>query len=208
MDIKNKLRAAGSVSLLIIILGASAETALAAAQYPPTFGAPTVGDRLIDPVTPKHTGTQVVVPVVIADNIPLTSMDNPTSVSSLKLRVTSPVPNSSNPVAITGNLILDGVAKNLIVQTPLASVSAKTDAEIQVASQVPTRVQITSLAQNANAVIRVLVSGKSINLGSLKTNSKGTVVLPPLTFTGKSSYVTIQIVVGGKSYSYIFRSTK
>ena len=201
-------------SLRILIVGALAAsvslTAIAgssaAPEYPPSIQPPVVNEPIITPVPPRTDVDVVVVPKATSETIPSVSEREPVRVTSSAVRQ---VPQSTlTPVQVTSSLILGGVRKSEVEDTPIARVSSRKSAEIQVASDVPTRIQVTRLPANSTARIQVVgANGRVISLGQIRIDSNGNLILPPLTKTDSGKSTTLRIVVGGRTIEYNIRST-
>jgi hypothetical protein len=178
----------------------------AAPAYPPTIEAPTVNEPIIAPVAPKKNVEVVVVPKATSETIPTVSSKQPVDVVS---STTKSVPASTaTPIQVTSSLILGGVKKSEVANAPIATVNSKKgSAEIQVVTDVPTRVRVTKLPANTTARIQVVgAKGKLITLGTIRVDSKGNLILPPLTKDDEGKTTELRVVVGGKTYTYYIRS--
>ncbi len=181
-------------------------TAHGAPSYPPSIEAPTVNEPIIAPVAPKKNVEVVVVPKATSETIPTVSGKQPVEVVSSTTR--SVPASTATPIQVTSSLILGGVKKSEVANSPIATVNSKKgSAEIQVVTDVPTRVQVTKLPVNTTARIQIVgAKGKLITLGTLRVDSKGNLILPPLTKDVEGKTTELRVVVGGKTYIYYVRS--
>lgn len=196
--------AAATTALAITFIGLPGS--VAAPEYPPSIQPPVVNEPIITPVPPKSNVDVVVVPKATSEKIPTVSNREPVRVTS---STTRQVPQSTlTPVQVTSSLILGGVRKSEVEETPIAKVSSRKSAEIQVASDVPTRIQVTRLPANSSARIQIVgANGRVISLGQIRVDSNGNLILPPMTKTDSGKSTTLRIVVGGKTIEYTIRST-
>ena len=204
--ISRKMTVVGSSMLLTAV--ALVQPSVAEPQYPPTIQTPIVGEQIIVAIAPKTAVSVVAIPKATSETIPLISESSSITLAESKIRPNTTLIAPTKPVEITSTLILGGVAKNELAQVPTAQVSSKKSTEVQVPSDVPTRISVTALPKSTTAVVRIVIGSRTVTLGNLRTDSNGKIILPPLTFTEKSKSVTVSVVAGGKTSKFTLRSTK
>lgn len=180
----------------------------AAPEYPPSIQAPVENEPIIAPVPPRRNVDVVAVPVAQADYVPQVRDVAPVSTASAGLSAARTLTAPTRPVEVTSNLILGGVKRSEIEDTPIAKVNSRRgNAEIQVVADVPTRLEVTRLPAGASARIQVVgARNRIIPLGTLRVNSKGELELPPLTKSDEGKVTELRIVIGGRTYTYFIRA--
>lgn len=206
--VSNKKSAFVFLSALILGLSSQVQVTFAAPQYPPTIQTPVIGESIIAPIPPKIKNTAVVVPKATSDNIPVINENKAIPLSKSKIYSNANLVSPETPVLVANSLILGGVKNRNLNQVPTAIISSKKATELQVPSDVPTRISISSLPKSSSVQVRVVVGNKVIALGNLNSDSSGKITLPPLTLTEQGKTLSIQIVSGGKATSFSLRSTK
>lgn len=180
-----------------------------AADYPPSIQAPTTGEPILAPVEPSKPGLKVVVPVATAEVIPLVTKA-PVAFTPRLLPPTATISANAvarTPIQVANSIVIGGVSTSRVNQTPIAAVSAKRKNEIQLAEDVPTRIQIGGLTPRAVATVSLITSkGKTIQLGRITVNSKGDITLPPLTIEKDEVSATVRIVVGRTTTNVVIRT--
>lgn len=205
---KNVLRAfLMSLFLIASFVFVQIPSTHAAPQYPPTIQAPVIGERILVPVAPRIRVDAIVVPIATSNTVPEVNGNVTTPLSQSPLRPNSPLVTPTRQIAVTSNFIVGGVSKSNLPNVPTAQVSSRKSTELQVPSDVPTRVTMTSLPKSSIASIRIVIGGKTLTLGVLQTDASGKLVLPPFTFTEKGKSAVVQIVIAGQTSRFTIRST-
>lgn len=177
-----------------------------AADYPPSVETLEVGKPIITPVAPRVEGQTVVVPKATSTDIPLI-VGEPVSVKTLSSKVLSNKAVEKSPVKLSTALTIGGIGAD--EKAPTATISASKKSEIQVPTDVPTRVTVTGLkASSSGKAYFVDSSGKSISLGTIKVDANGKVYIPALTFSKSGVSYKINLVINGKTTTFTIRSSK
>lgn len=177
-----------------------------AADYPPSVETLEVGKPIITPVEPRVQGTTVVVPKATSTEIPLI-VGEPVSSRTLTNKVLTNTSVEQSPVKLTTSLTLGGIGAD--EKAPTAVVKSSQKSEIQIPTDVPTRITVSGLKASASGKATFVDSrGKSISLGNIKVDSKGNVRIPALTFNKSGVSYKINLVINGKTTSLTIRSTK
>ena len=191
----------------IVLIGSSmvAQSAVAA-DYPPSVETLEVGKPIITPVAPLVKGQTVVVPKATSTDIPLI-VGEPVSVKTLNNKVLNNKAVERSPVKLSTTLTIGGIGAD--EKAPTATISASKKSEIQVPTDVPTRVTVSGLkASSSGKAYFVDSSGKSISLGTIKVDANGKVYIPALTFSKGGVSYKINLVINGKTTTFTIRSTK
>jgi len=177
-----------------------------AADYPPSIETLEVGKPIITPVAPRVEGQTVVVPKATSTDIPLI-VGEPVSVKTLSNKVLNNKAVEQSPVKLSTTLTIGGIGAD--EKAPTATISASKKSEIQVPTDVPTRVTVTGLkASSSGKAYFVDSSGKSISLGTIKVDANGKVYIPALTFSKGGVSYKINLVINGKTTTFTIRSSK
>ena len=177
-----------------------------AADYPPSIETLEVGKPIITPVAPRVEGQTVVVPKATSTDIPLI-VGEPVSVKTLSNKVLNNKAVEQSPVKLSTTLTIGGIGAD--EKAPTATISASKKSEIQVPTDVPTRVTVTGLkASSSGKAYFVDSSGKSISLGTIKVDANGKVYIPALTFSKSGVSYKINLVINGKTTTFTIRSSK
>ena len=173
-----------------------------AADYPPSIETLEVGKPIITPVAPRVEGQTVVVPKATSTDIPLI-VGEPVSVKTLSNKVLNNKAVEQSPVKLSTTLTIGADEK-----APTATISASKKSEIQVPTDVPTRVTVSGLkASSSGKAYFVDSSGKSISLGTIKVDANGKVYIPALTFSKGGVSYKINLVINGKTTTFTIRSS-
>ncbi len=176
-----------------------------AADYPPSIETLEVGQPLITPVAPRVEGQTVVVPKATSTDIPLI-IGEPVSIKTLANKVLNNKAVQQSPVKLSPSLTIGGIGAD--EKAPTATISASKKSEIQVPTDVPTRVTVSGLkASSSGKAYFVDSSGKSISLGSIKVDANGKVYIPALTFSKGGVSYKISLVINGKTTTFTIRSS-
>lgn len=177
-----------------------------AADYPPSIETLEVGKPIITPVAPRVEGQTVVVPKATSTDIPLI-VGEPVSVKTLNNKVLNNKAVEQSPVKLSTTLTIGGIGAD--EKAPTATISASKKSEIQVPTDVPTRVTVSGLkASSSGKAYFVDSSGKSISLGTIKVDANGKVYIPALTFSKSGVSYKINLVINGKTTTFTIRSSK
>ena len=177
-----------------------------AADYPPSVETLEVGKPIITPVAPRVEGQTVVVPKATSTDIPLI-VGEPVSVKTLSNKVLNNKAVEQSPVKLSTTLTIGGIGAD--EKAPTATISASKKSEIQVPTDVPTRVTVSGLkASSSGKAYFVDSSGKSISLGTIKVDANGKVYIPALTFSKSGVSYKINLVINGKTTTFTIRSSK
>lgn len=177
-----------------------------AADYPPSIETLEVGKPIITPVAPRVEGQTVVVPKATSTDIPLI-VGEPVSVKTLSNKVLNNKAVEQSPVKLSTTLTIGGIGAD--EKAPTATISASKKSEIQVPTDVPTRVTVSGLkASSSGKAYFVDSSGKSISLGTIKVDANGKVYIPALTFSKGGVSYKINLVINGKTTTFTIRSSK
>ena len=177
-----------------------------AADYPPSIETLEVGKPIITPVAPRVEGQTVVVPKATSTDIPLI-VGEPVSVKTLANKVLNNKAVEQSPVKLSTTLTIGGIGAD--EKAPTATISASKKSEIQVPTDVPTRVTVSGLkASSSGKAYFVDSSGKSISLGTIKVDANGKVYIPALTFSKGGVSYKINLVINGKTTTFTIRSSK
>lgn len=177
-----------------------------AADYPPSIETLEVGKPIITPVAPRVEGQTVVVPKATSTDIPLI-VGEPVSVKTLSNKVLNNKAVEQSPVKLSTTLTIGGIGAD--EKAPTATISASKKSEIQVPTDVPTRVTVSGLkASSSGKAYFVDSSGKSISLGTIKVDANGKVYIPALTFSKSGVSYKINLVINGKTTTFTIRSSK
>ena len=177
-----------------------------AADYPPSIETLEVGKPIITPVSPRVEGQTVVVPKATSTDIPLI-VGEPVSVKTLSNKVLNNKAVEQSPVKLSTTLTIGGIGAD--EKAPTATISASKKSEIQVPTDVPTRVTVSGLkASSSGKAYFVDSSGKSISLGTIKVDANGKVYIPALTFSKSGVSYKINLVINGKTTTFTIRSSK
>lgn len=177
-----------------------------AADYPPSIETLEVGKPIITPVSPRVEGQTVVVPKATSTDIPLI-VGEPVSVKTLSNKVLNNKAVEQSPVKLSTTLTIGGIGAD--EKAPTATISASKKSEIQVPTDVPTRVTVSGLkASSSGKAYFVDSSGKSISLGTIKVDANGKVYIPALTFSKGGVSYKINLVINGKTTTFTIRSSK
>jgi hypothetical protein len=190
----------------IVLIGSPmvAQSALAA-DYPPSIETLEVGQPMITPVAPRVEGQTVVVPKATSTDIPLI-IGEPVSIKTLANKVLNNKSVQQSPVKLSPSLTIGGIGAD--EKAPTATISASKKSEIQVPTDVPTRVTVSGLkASSSGKAYFVDSSGKSISLGSIKVDANGKVYIPALTFSKGGVSYKISLVINGKTTTFTIRSS-
>lgn len=176
-----------------------------AADYPPSIETLEVGKPIITPVAPRVEGQTVVVPKATSTDIPLI-VGEPVSVKTLSNKVLNNKAVEQSPVKLSTTLTIGGIGAD--EKAPTATISASKKSEIQVPTDVPTRVTVSGLkASSSGKAYFVDSSGKSISLGTIKVDANGKVYIPALTFSKSGVSYKINLVINGKTTTFTIRSS-
>ena len=176
-----------------------------AADYPPSVETLEVGKPIITPVAPRVEGQTVVVPKATSTDIPLI-VGEPVSVKTLSNKVLNNKAVEQSPVKLSTTLTIGGIGAD--EKAPTATISASKKSEIQVPTDVPTRVTVSGLkASSSGKAYFVDSSGKSISLGTIKVDANGKVYIPALTFSKSGVSYKINLVINGKTTTFTIRSS-
>jgi len=190
----------------IVLIGSPmvAQSAVAA-DYPPSIETLEVGQPMITPVAPRVEGQTVVVPKATSTDIPLI-IGEPVSIKTLVNKVLNNKAVEQSPVKLSPSLTIGGIGAD--EKAPTATISASKKSEIQVPTDVPTRVTVSGLkASSSGKAYFVDSSGKSISLGSIKVDANGKVYIPALTFSKGGVSYKISLVINGKTTTFTIRSS-
>jgi len=190
----------------IVLIGSPmvAQSALAA-DYPPSIETLEVGQPMITPVAPRVEGQTVVVPKATSTDIPLI-IGEPVSIKTLANKVLNNKSVQQSPVKLSPSLTIGGIGAD--EKAPTATISASKKSEIQVPTDVPTRVTVSGLkASSSGKAYFVDSSGKSISLGSIKVDANGKVYIPALTFSKGGVSYKVSLVINGKTTTFTIRSS-
>ena len=177
-----------------------------AADYPPSIETLEVGKPIITPVAPRVEGQTVVVPKATSTDIPLI-VGEPVSVKTLAHKVLNNKSVEQSPAKLSTVLTIGGIGAD--EHPPTATISASKKSEIQVPTDVPTRVTVSGLkASSSGKAYFVDSSGKSISLGTIKVDANGKVYIPALTFSKAGVSYKIKIVIKGMTTTFTIRSSK
>ncbi len=177
-----------------------------AADYPPSVETLEVGKPIITPVAPRVEGQTVVVPKATSTDIPLI-VGEPVSVKTLVNKVLNNKAVEKSPVKLSTTLTIGGIGAD--EKAPTATISASKKSEIQIPTDVPTRVTVSGLkASSSGKAYFVDSSGKSISLGTIKVDANGKVYIPALTFSKGGVSYKINLVINGKTTTFTIRSRK
>lgn len=177
-----------------------------AADYPPSVETLEVGKPIITPVAPRVEGQTVVVPKATSTDIPLI-VGEPVSVKTLVNKVLNNKAVEQSPVKLSTTLTIGGIGAD--EKAPTATISASKKSEIQIPTDVPTRVTVSGLkASSSGKAYFVDSSGKSISLGTIKVDANGKVYIPALTFSKGGVSYKINLVINGKTTTFTIRSRK
>ena len=203
---KNKLFA--TAALVTIFAWVTPIQLSIAADYPPSIESLEVGKPLTEKVTPKVSGAVAVVPIATSQVIPIV-IGEPVTATKAKLS-TKTLTNSSveaTPIKLSSALTLGGIGAD--EKAPLASISSSKKSEVQIPTDVPTRISVSGFKAGVKGTASFIdSSGKAISLGKISVSSSGRVVIPALTFAKANLTYTIKLVVNGKTTSFTIRSTK
>ncbi len=176
-----------------------------AADYPPSVETLEVGKPVITPIPPRKQDEDVVVPKATSTDIPLIVGD-PKPKETLKGKVLSNKSVEKSPVKLSPSLTIGGIGADEKAPTATFNKSKKT--EIQVPTDVPTRITVTGFTPGAKGTASFIdSSNRSIPLGSVQANGDGKVFIPALTFSKGNVSYTIKLVFGGKTTTFTVRSS-
>jgi hypothetical protein len=184
-------------AFLAIAMGISGAIVSVAAEYPPSIELPKRGEQIFAPAPPVMAQSLVVVPVARASMIP-TLVAEPTTLKSSATTVpTSTL--SKKPVEIFSGVIVGGLSSSKADLAPVAATVAKSNREIQFASDVPTVIQLSGFNRGSRVQLS-LVSAKNraVSLGTLVASSKGVISLPPLTLEDEKKSLSIRTSAASK----------
>ena len=176
-----------------------------AADYPPSIETLEVGKEVIKPVPPQKKDDEVVVPKATSTEIPLI-VGEPKSKDTLKGKILSNKSVEQSPVKLSSSLTIGGIGADEKAPTATFNKSKKT--EIQVPTDVPTRITVTGFTPRAKGTASFIdSSGRPIPLGSVQANGVGKVFIPALTFSKGDVSYTIKLFFGGKTTTFTIRSS-
>ncbi len=180
-----------------------------AADYPPSVEVLVVGKPLAKPLPPKDPAKTVVVPKATSDKIPII-IGTPKWAVNVLLddRKTTVLSDASvqSPVRLRANLIIGGIGAD--EKAPVATVSRSKNSEIQIPTDVPTRISVTGFRSGDRGSISIISkSGAVVLLGAALVNSGGRLVIPAFTFDKAGLSFVIRVIVNGRITDLTIRST-
>lgn len=195
------------LAVLLISLFAPISSSVAA-DYPPSVETLEVGKPLADAIAPKSSGTVAVVPVATSQVIPVVIGEPISAIkANLASKTLSNASVEASPVKLSSSLTLGGIGAD--EKAPVASISSSKKSEVQIPTDVPTRISVSGLKASSKGVATFVdSSGKSVSLGKITVSSSGKVTIPALTFSKANVSYTIRLVINGKTTSFTVRSTK
>lgn len=207
------MRRSGRAVALIAVMAYSiiASPVVNAAQYPPVISLPLPGEPIQAPVSPSSTNYVVKIPVSTAKEAPKVENSDSVTYKGAGFAAGKPISPKSlaaKPVRLNSGMYLGGVSTSTLSLTPIATINRSYN-EVQTSVDVPTRVTVSGLPKNTNAVIRYYTtSGAARDLGTIKTNKSGALTLPPITLSTVGQVLTVQISAGKVTRILLLRATR